>query len=53
MPFLHVKMQLHAAPRKAFIKQMAECRRLTEIPLPTALAGKGFSEIRQIRGVVR
>jgi hypothetical protein len=52
MAFLNVKMQLHAAPGKALIQQMGEGRRLTEVPLPAALAGEGFGKVRQVRRFV-
>ncbi|GAR76960.1 hypothetical protein NGUA18_04889 [Salmonella enterica] len=32
---------------------MAERRRLAEIPLPTALSGKGFGEVGQVWHVIR
>ena len=53
MTFLYVKVQLHAAPGKAFVQQMRKGRRLTKVPLPAALAGKGLGEIGQIRGFIR
>ena len=53
MAFFNVEMQFHAAPAKAFIQQMRECRSLTEVPFPATLAGKGFGEVRQVWRFVR
>lgn len=44
---LHVEEQIHAAPDEALIKQMAERRRLAEIPFPTALFGELRGKIGQ------
>lgn len=46
-------MQLNAAPGETLVQKMRERGRLTKIPLPTALTGKGFGKVRQIRGFVR
>lgn len=46
-------MQFHAAPAKAFIQQMRECRSLTEVPFPATLTGKGFGEVWQVWRFVR
>lgn len=40
-------------PRKALFQQMRKGRRTAEVPLPAALAGKGFGKIRQIRCMMR
>ena len=53
MAFFNVEMQFHAAPAKAFIQQMRECRSLTEVPFPATLTGKGFGEVWQVWRFVR
>jgi len=50
---LHVEEQIHAAPDEAFVKQMAERRRLAEVPFPAALFGELRGKIGQIGEYVR
>jgi hypothetical protein len=45
-------MQLNAAPGETLVQQVRK-QAPDQIPLPTALAGKGFGKVRQIRRFVR